>query len=210
MTTSPSFALNNIILPHGWHVCSEVCDKLPTETLVPKQVHCGTIVEAQKLASARCEADGVLAGVSDAPIAVQTADCLPLVIVSRDKALALHVSRKTITRGLLDKASDLIAPASIAAVYIGPHICIRHLSFETEGPEVNLFKLLFPTAVDQHNGVTHLSLKRAVAAYLTAWRVPPEKIVDHSYCTFEHAELPSYRRSGQHTYPQLLTTVRKM
>src|SRR6185503_10097991 len=94
----------------------------PTPVAV-QQVHGGTIVWADEITSLTM-ADGIAVHADMArEFMIKTADCIPLVVLSADRACGLHVSRKTLLRGLLDGLSAFVPPQTITKVHIGPHIC---------------------------------------------------------------------------------------
>lgn len=203
---SSSTQPNSVLLPPHWFITTKISSTQPANVVTVRQVHGDRIIAANQVCGSEIEADGILTTVDGPPAAIYTADCLPLVIVSKQRALALHVSRKSLIKGLLDKASDLIGPACIERVYVGPHICADHFTFESDGPEIKTFKLLYPTAAKSKDGVWHLSLRQAVQAYLDLWGVPDHKIIDANDCNFESLA-PSYRRDGRGT-AQIFTVVK--
>jgi copper oxidase (laccase) domain-containing protein len=177
---------------------------------MPEQIHGGTIVKAQDLARGRLAADGVLVSTPGTLVAIGTADCAPTVITTAEHALVLHVSRKTLIRGLLDNALTYVAPADISRVYVGPHICEYHFGFEEEGELLKRFRYRYPAAVHFHKGVEYLSLRKALRGILAEWGVDTHRVIEDGRCTFEHPTLPSYRRhraAGLVEPPQGLRTV---
>jgi copper oxidase (laccase) domain-containing protein len=165
-----------------------------TSAVFPKQIHTGEIVTADSIdPSYPPVADGVIVVRNGKAAGIETADCLPLVITSTDAAIALHVSRKTVLHGLLDKVPLLLAPDQITNVFIGPHICARHFVFPFEGPEIAAFIQKFPGAVSRDQAL-HLSLRHVVHEYLQQWHVKNSLIREDARCTFEDATLPSYCR----------------
>lgn len=158
------------------------------------QIHGGSIAKAEDLQHAALSADGVVvAGVSQM-IGVKTADCLPLVIVGGNIGLALHISRKTLVRGLLDNATTFLSPSEIDHVYIGPHICEYHFGFEEEGDMLRRFRYRYPQAVHFHRGKLYVSLRKALNEVFSTWGVHTDKITADGRCTYEHSDLPSLRR----------------
>ncbi|MGH9858044.1 MAG: laccase domain-containing protein, partial [Acidobacteriota bacterium] len=94
----------------------------PQEARELIQVHGATIIQTP-LDTKKEEADGALLTADSAPFAIRTADCMPLVMMTDQKALALHVSRKSLVAGLLDAVPDVIEPTQLTHIFIGPHIC---------------------------------------------------------------------------------------
>jgi len=159
-----------------------------------KQVHGAKIINAHDIEEAHPEADGILLNTIDDTAVIYTADCLPLVLMNSSEALALHISRKTLIRGLLEHAATKIKPENIQHIFIGPHICQKHFSFEHAGAEIIEFQKKFPEAVEEKNGNFYLSLIKAVETYFKQWVITAEKITRDPRCTYESPELPSYKR----------------
>lgn len=178
----------------GWRILVGLAQELPWSVRLPDQTHGSKIVTAAALSQSSVSADGVVLNHSDSPSGIHTADCLPLVITSPTQALVLHVSRKTLIAGLLDAVARTLPPSEISSVFIGPHICPRHFTFNYLGPELSELKKKFPTAVVTKGEQTHVSLITCVQHYFTAWGVPAGHITRDTRCTFEDPALPSYRR----------------
>jgi len=164
--------------------------------LFPKQIHGGNIVSTQELTQGSEKADGVFVDQPNTSVGVATADCAPVVIVTEDMALILHVSRKTMVRGLLDNVTTHVKPSEIDHIYIGPHICEYHFSFEEEGSCLKRFRYQYPKAVHFHQGKIYLSLRKALREVFAGWDVHPNKIREDGRCTYEHVDLPSRRGQG--------------
>ncbi|MFH1353904.1 MAG: polyphenol oxidase family protein [bacterium] len=163
----------------------------------PKQIHGGNIATVESLMQGRLSADGILlkdAGVSGG---VKTADCAPVVVVSEEAAVVLHVSRKSIVRGLLENTLTHIEAKDICHIFIGPHICEYHFSFDEEDELLRQFRYRYPGAMHFHKGKLYLSLRKALKSIFDDWRVHPSKIVEDGRCTYEQLAMPSYRRWGE-------------
>lgn len=160
-----------------------------------KQVHGSNIVWAEQ-ANIDVEADGIAAKREYArPFMISTADCLALVIASELVICALHVSRKTLVRGLLNHVPEFVPPGEMIGTWIGPHICADHFVFERRGEEIAAFGHQFPAAVEKRADGWHLDILAATREYLTGWGLSDSQIYRDGRCTFETLELPSYRRS---------------
>lgn len=168
---------------------------LSAPVLAPQQIHGGTIVGADDLRRGEIAADGVMVAANGVMVAVETADCVPVVLLSDQRALVLHASRKTLIRGLFDNALTYVNPADISRIYLGPHICEYHFGFEEEGALVKQFRYRYPEAVHLHKGIEYLSLRKALRGIFAQWDVHPKRIHEDGRCTFEHPTLPSYRRA---------------
>jgi|GEM_PF-2457351 copper oxidase (laccase) domain-containing protein len=182
-----------------WKITTATNDKLSeNEALVAKQIHSGNIVKSNHLDLSKVEADGIiLKSDSTDKIGIYTADCVPVVIMTDDAAIALHVSRKSIVSGLMDNVMSFIAPTDVNQVYIGPHICEYHFSFDEEDFMIRKFRHRFPAAIHFHKGLLYLSLKKALLHFFDEWKINKEKITFDGRCNYEMLDLPSYRQWKQ-------------
>ncbi|HLC49704.1 MAG TPA: polyphenol oxidase family protein [Candidatus Andersenbacteria bacterium] len=178
----------------NWRIAIGKKDDFLNENVIfPRLLHGGEITSATICISGETVADGIEVSQAHVKVGVGTADCMPLVILSPKKGLVLHVSRKSLINGLLEKASRIVAPHEITRVFIGPSICSKHFTFNHEGEEITTFKKLFPEAVKEKDTI-HLSLSKAVQTYFDVWGVSEKSIFRDERCTFEDHTLSSYRR----------------
>jgi copper oxidase (laccase) domain-containing protein len=201
-----------VALPGNWNVQSLVQDDieaLDNSIVIAEQVHCGEIVTASDIVIGKTKADGIFIDKQDIKAAVLTADCMPLVLTTNDSALVLHVSRKSLINGLLDKVDHFIEPENITGIYIGPHICAEHFTFPEAGEEIKKFQKMFPKAVAVKENIYHLSLRRAVNTYFKKWGIGDALIKEDGRCTFKEESLPSYKRWLGSTAPlgRIVTVV---
>lgn len=181
-------------LINGWLIECRLVSIKTTQQRLLKQTHDNNIVWINKLSSL-VEGDGVAVKRKDNLMgSVITSDCLPLVLLTSKVAMVLHVSRKTLIRGLLERVDNFIDVASISDVFIGPHICAQHFVFKWVGSEIQEFKTMFPQAVFSKEDGNHLSIREAVQSYLKKWGVQNNSITEDERCTYEDEQLPSYRR----------------
>ena len=92
-----------------------------------KQVHG---VEIASLETLPCEADGLMVSWEDfdSPLAIKTADCMPIVIEGQKGVVFLHAGWRSLADGILHRPQiDLIVPQR---VLIGPsiHVCCFEVS----------------------------------------------------------------------------------
>jgi len=105
------------------------------------QVHGVDIVSIETLPA---EADGMMASWEDltSPLAIKTADCLPIVIEGEKGVIFLHAGWRGLAHGILERPElDLIHPQS---AFIGPsiHVCCFEVSeeFQSHFKESLFFK----------------------------------------------------------------------
>lgn len=178
----------------------------------PKQVHGTRIIVADDRTRTdsrdRPEADGIFTAESRVSIAVQTADCLPILFQHTQGVMAVHAGWRGLTAGILQNAADFwwqqgIDPVEVAVV-IGPAISLT--SFEV-GYEVIEAYLKCPIALDPHlkflpigkgkDDRWHLDLPVSAVLQLLCLGFKPERITVLQQCTFQQStSWHSYRRDG--------------
>lgn len=161
------------------------------------QVHGATVLTPERV-TGDCElgkGDAIVCDSPDALASVRTADCVPVLLASRDgrRVAAVHAGWRGTVAGVVAEAlKHFDSPATVIAA-IGP--CIGFNAFEV-GLEV---AEQFATEFVRHepNGKAHVDLKRALAAQLIAAGVPGEQVESTDRCTVSHAdEFFSHRRTG--------------
>lgn len=181
----------------GWNILL-AHDTSDASVITAKQVHGKTIIAVPDCVPQITQADGLIGVRGDVPFGIRTADCMPLILITDSRVLALHMSRKTLVAGILDEVVQQLDNEKIKSAYIGPHICEQCFSFLYEGEEIQNFAQLFPYAVQRKNGIVHLSLLNVITRFLESRAVSLHDIIRDTRCTFETAELCSYRRWRLH------------
>ena len=93
-----------------------------------KQVHGCNVLAFPHAVSERPQADGVFTAAVDQPLGIYTADCLPLLMASRDGRFisSIHAGWRGAALGIADSATARFKQQGVAAedimVAIGPHI----------------------------------------------------------------------------------------
>jgi hypothetical protein len=172
----------------------------PDQLAWSKQVHGAQV----RHATAPGGAEGFDALMTDTPqllLAVSIADCTPILVYDhRQKAVAaVHAGWRGTVAGIVAKTLSEMqqrfgtSPADCYA-YVGA--CIDECSFEV-GEEVavefaNAFK-----RYDPERGRFFVDLKKANAAQLIEFGIPPAQIEISPFCTVEHnADFFSHRKDG--------------
>ena len=185
--------------------------------LNPRQVHEAAIIVADTRCAAnipreeRPPADGIVTAIRAQPVAVQTADCLPVLFGHPEAVMAVHGGWRGIAKGILGEAianySGRGARTDVIDVIIGPAISAAHFEI---GPEV------VDAFVDAAHGLAsdafthcftkgvrdrwHLDLQAFAALELIARGITPERIRIVRACTYGHAShWYSFRREGGRT-----------
>lgn len=157
------------------------------ELLHATQVHGTDIVSPETLP---CEADGIFVSWEkfDKPLAIKTADCLPIVIEGESGVIFLHAGWRGLAHGILDKPEvDMLRPQR---VFIGPsiHECCFEVSldFKENFPDSPYFK--------EVNGKLYFNLQEEAKRILRS-KYPNLLIQIAPVCTCCNNSLHSYRRN---------------
>lgn len=156
------------------------------------QVHGNEVVEVDENLDSAITADALITRKKGLPLAVLSADCLPILIKGKDIVGAIHAGRKGILNGVIAKTIERIRSISDSELVatIGPAICENCY-------EVDLEMYLDAIAREPNlatNSETHcLDLKRAAIGQLQANKV---KVTDLGICTVHNPNYFSYRRDG--------------
>lgn len=149
------------------------------------QVHGVEIVSLETLP---CEADGLMVSWEDFdnPLAIKTADCLPVVIEGQKGVIFLHAGWRGLADGILERPEiTLINPER---VLIGPSI--QECCFEVSED----FKTNFPNSeFINRNGKLYFNLQEEAKARLH--KLSPHLLIEIApQCTCCNLQLHSYRR----------------
>lgn len=157
-----------------------------------RQVHGRDVARLIAPASTPPEADAVITDVPDLPIAVQTADCVPILLadVTGGRVAAVHAGWRGVVADVIGAALDDMAPAGAVQAWIGPAICPGCYEVSEEvraevtaaAPEAFAQTRSGTPAVDVRAGVAGQLLRRGISAEIVGG------------CTFESDDLYSFRR----------------
>lgn len=134
------------------------------------------------------EGDGMV-GKSTTPMAILTADCLPVVLLGELGHAFVHAGWRGLHNQILsDKKIQDLKPFY---AFIGPHISARHYEVQND------FRNNFPeyqNAFLERDGKLFFDMKVVVTAQLKKF-YPGIKIEISELCTFEEPQLHSYRQN---------------
>lgn len=158
------------------------------------QVHGNRVVIIETFTDSDPTADALVTGIPGISLAVQVADCIPLLLASKEVVAAVHVGRKGLVNEVALRAIDVMREMGAQAIsaIIGPAIC---------GTCYEVSEEIFEEVVAAHpqarshtrTGTPSLDLPKALIAQLEAIDVA---VVNESICTLENQGLFSYRRDG--------------
>ena len=187
----------------GTHVGDNLEDVMRNRSLVAdskdglqfmNQVHGDRVVIIEEVVDPDPTADALVTGIAGISLAVQVADCIPLLLSSPEAVAAVHVGRKGLMNEVALRAIDVmleIGASEITAI-IGPSIC---------GACYEVSQDVYDEVVNQHphaqsrtkKGTLALDLPKALISQLSAHSLD---VINESMCTFENSDLFSYRRDG--------------
>jgi len=156
------------------------------------QVHGDRIAIVEEVTELAPEADALITGIPGVAIAVMVADCIPLILTSKEVVAAVHVGRRglanDITRKTIRTMEDMGAGAITA--HIGPAICAS--CYEVSQDIQNEIVAQHPKAkAKTKEGTPSLDLVGGLKAVLIEEGVD---IKSRFECTVENPDLFSYRR----------------
>lgn len=171
-----------------------IADKYFTPVQYMNQVHGNRIAIIEEQSDEAPTADALVTGIPGVTLAVMVADCIPLLLISKEVVGAVHVGRKGLMNSIAPMTIELMrdmGATSIQAV-MGPSICGR--CYEVSADIFHEVTSLYPKAEASTIRGTHsLDLPAALRGVLESESI---SISNESSCTAEDSELFSYRRDG--------------
>lgn len=133
------------------------------------------------------EADAMV-GSSSMPMAILTADCLPILLLGEKEHAMVHAGWRGLHNEIVK--NDLIQKINPIYAFIGPHIRVEHYEVQAD------FKANFNQAnvFSQKDGKIFFDLSLVARAQLES-TYPGIKIEDCGICTFQDEHFHSYRRN---------------
>jgi YfiH family protein len=176
----------------------------------PRQVHGATVLSLAQCReeAGRREADAVVSTTPGVKIGIVTADCVPLLLASRDGSAvaAVHAGWRGLARGVIGAgvralvAAAGVAPADLLAG-IGPHI--GSCCYEVDAPVLDALRQRFAgglqaTLLPARSGHALLDLGALTRAALEREGLPPSAIGESAgLCTHcDPRRFHSHRRDG--------------
>lgn len=158
------------------------------------QVHGNRVAVIEEVTDEDPTADALVTGIPGVSLAVQVADCIPLLLHSPESVAAVHVGRKGLVNDVTLAAIEVMRDMGSTAIsaIIGPSICGN--CYEVSQQIHDEVVALHPKAQARTpHGTPSLDLPAALRSLLTEMGI---SVRDESRCTHESEELFSYRRDG--------------
>jgi YfiH family protein len=162
------------------------------EPIFMNQVHGNDVVEVGEGSINQITADALITRKKGLPLAVLSADCLPILIKGENIVGAIHAGRKGILNGIIERTITKMRElgGNELSATIGPAICGGCY-------EVDIQMYLNSIEIDPNLATTPethgLDLKKAAAGQLNSQSV---SVTDLGICTAHDQNFFSYRRDG--------------
>jgi hypothetical protein len=169
-----------------------------------KQVHGDRVIELREGVDIKknlgTEADAILSLIPNTPIAIKTADCVPILFAHADGMVgAVHAGWRGSAQGVLFRTlkvleQDFHIKPNELKMGIGPTICQDHYEV---GVEVagQFSDIRYPGVLKPHGVKSLLNLQRVNLLQALEAGVSKQNVEVFSHCTFEEPEWHSYRRA---------------
>jgi YfiH family protein len=159
-----------------------------------RQVHGARCVEAR--AGCRGDADALTTLRRDLALAISTADCVPVALVSSSRVAVVHAGWRGIVAGIVPRAADSFAGGEPPRAWIGPAIGGCCYEVGTEVSRLVVAAAGDPEVLRRADGERrpHLDLARAVESQLRTAGI--RDVCSASACTQCDPKWHSYRRDG--------------
>lgn len=172
-----------------------------------RQVHSDTIVEMNDTSAAgdAVEGDAAVTALEGVMLAVQTADCVPILVADRQAraVAAIHAGWRGTASRIVERAIETlhakfeIEPADLIAA-VGPHIGVCCYEVGEEVVDAMKTPAVFQRRTEWAK--PHLNLAEANRGQLVSAGIPEAQIEVSSLCTRCREDLfHSYRRDGKRT-----------
>lgn len=160
-----------------------------------KQVHSASVLDYNKIADPTPTADAIYTNTSRVPLAVLTADCLPIVLASTttNEYCAVHAGWKGLLSGIIENTVAMFdaSRASLSA-WVGPSICQQH--FEVDLDVANRFqKFQGYTCKGNTPSKQHIDLS-AIAQHIL-FEQGIKNVQRSKICTYCSENMFSFRRA---------------
>lgn len=151
------------------------------------QMH-GSKISVATASGSLGRADGIVTSVAHLPIAVTTADCVPLILRGHSSIAVVHAGWRGVSSGVVHNAVRTIEERgdSVVAAVIGPHI--GSCCYEV-GPEV-------VDAVGGHGATTTSGTASVDLAAAIKTQIPTANTTVVDVCTMHDPRFHSFRRNA--------------
>lgn len=159
------------------------------------QVHGNRVAVIEEVTDELPTADALVTGIPGITLAVMVADCIPLILTSKEAVAAVHVGRKGLVNRVAGKTIEIvreISDSEITAI-IGPAICGNCYEVSEE---------IYDEVIKSHPTTASRTASDTPALDLIAGLITDlqelgvKRIESQTRCTVENEDLFSYRRNS--------------
>jgi YfiH family protein len=152
-----------------------------------KQVHGPTVVRA-RAPGFHGEADAIVTDVAQLPIAIATADCVPVVLIGAHSRAVVHAGWRGVANGVVLAGVAMVAEFDdkVVSAVVGPHIGPCCYAVGTE-------------VVDAIGGFASVTRSGSVSVDLAEairYQLGGVPVVDVGICTHDAPDMASYREDA--------------
>jgi YfiH family protein len=148
-----------------------------------KQIHSDIVLSEN---NSEMDGDGMI-GTSQYPLAVLTADCLPVVLLGENSHAIIHAGWKGVQSKIL--GHKLLKEMNPIQAFIGPHICVDNYEVQSD------FKNNFPNSKSFFENKNKICFDLTKEVNIQLKNLYPNiAILDSNICTFSNVQYHSYRR----------------
>ena len=181
----------------NYNILNKTLDISPINWCWLKQVHGNNIINVNEPGLC-CEGDGMFTSNSELFLAVQTADCIPLIFAHKNEQFiaVLHAGWKGLQKNISAKFLSIAKTFSLHPenflVAVGPHLKQCHFKVTEE------FLAYFNEKYYKNkDGKHYFDPSHIIHEQLLQSGIHSENIISTSYCTFCETDYYSYRREGK-------------
>ncbi len=146
------------------------------------QTHSNNVIEVDK--DGTYKADGLITSVENLKLVVNTADCMPVILIDKSKVGAIHIGWKGLENKIFYRALKYFDKNQLK-VFIGPYA--KYCCYEIQKD----LQAKFPKYTMANDNKLYLDLSREIYSYCTENNIQIE-ISDE--CTIHNKSYNSYRR----------------
>lgn len=171
---------------------------LPREPIWLNQTHSTNCINVEQTSSR--DADAAVSRNIDHPLAIMTADCMPILLCNQQgtEIAAVHAGWRGLANGIIENTlSKMLSPSNDLLAWIGPCICRQCFEIGNEVYDFFIKRYAFVApAFDKGDLRMHADLSKIAEFILLKQGV---KQVSHAQlCTYElDHQFYSYRRDGE-------------
>jgi len=169
-----------------------------SELFLPEQVHGNEIIDLRNGLQNKLKGDGVrLSDRTSTRMAygIRTADCLPIIVFSKEEILLVHAGWRGLAKGIIEKAIKALTNPAEAKIVIGPAASKDRYEVGMEVVEEIGSSASYTS---QKPGKALLSLQETALNQFLSLGIERKETYVSDICTIADPEFHSWRHDGDH------------